>query len=139
MKLGTNQLRNFAKRYTAAWCSQDPASVAAFFSPNGALSVNGVLSVGQDAITEVARGFMSAFPDMVLTMDDVAVQSDHATYRWTLDGHNTGAGGTGKRVRISGSELWEIGDDGLIAQSQGQFNEAEYQHQLKYGFDGPKQ
>jgi len=76
---------------------------------------------------------------MVLTMDDVAVQSDHATYRWTLDGHNTGAGGTGKRVRISGSELWEIGDDGLIAQSQGQFNEAEYQHQLKYGFDGPKQ
>jgi uncharacterized protein (TIGR02246 family) len=133
MKLDSAQLQDFAMRYTAAWCSQDPARVAAFFSPNGSLSVNGVPAIGRSAITEVARGFMTAFPDMVLTMDDLVVSGDHATYHWTLDGHNTGPNGTGKRVRISGYEEWQTGDDGLIAASQGHFDEADYQYQLKYG------
>jgi len=33
------KLRDFATRYTAAWCSQDAASVAAFFSPSGSLTI----------------------------------------------------------------------------------------------------
>ena len=136
MTLDPAELRNFALRYSAAWCSQDPASVAAFFAENGTLSVNGVPAVGRDAIAEVARGFMSAFPDMVLTMDDVVILGDTAVYHWTLDGHNTGPGGSGKRVRVSGFEEWTFGVDGLIAESQGHFDEAEYQRQLKYGFEG---
>ena len=135
MALDLTQLRDFARRYTVAWCSQDPARVAAFFSPNGTLSVNGNLAAGRDAITEVARGFMSAFPDMVLTMGEVAISGAHATYHWTLDGHNTGPGGTGRRVRISGYEEWTFGVDGLIAESQGHFDEAEYQRQLQQGFN----
>jgi hypothetical protein len=31
MKADTGKLLDFGERYTAAWCSQDPASVAAFF------------------------------------------------------------------------------------------------------------
>ena len=31
--------REFATRYTAAWCSQDAASVAAFFAPGGSLNI----------------------------------------------------------------------------------------------------
>lgn len=46
-----------ATRYTAAWCSQ-----------------------------EAAQGFMTAFPDMVVTMDSLGVQGNHAVYRWTLTG-----------------------------------------------------
>jgi hypothetical protein len=34
-------LADFAERYTAAWCSQNAASVAACFSIDGSLSVNG--------------------------------------------------------------------------------------------------
>lgn len=33
---------------------------------------------------------------------------------WTLTGGNTGPSGTGKRVRISGYELWKIDNDGLL-------------------------
>ena len=138
MAIDPAQLRDFAKRYTAAWCSQDPASVAAFFAPNGSLSVNGAPSLGRDAITEVARGFMTAFPDMVLTMDDLDASGDHATYHWTLYGTNTGPGGTGKRVRITGFEEWTFGAGGLIAESKGHFDAADYNYQLKYGFDGPQ-
>ena len=128
------QCEEFAKRYTEAWCSQDPARVAAFFSPSGSLQINnGVASVGRAAITEAARGFMTAFPDLRVVMDELLVHGDRIKYRWTLSGTNTGPGGAGHQVRISGFEFWRIAADGLIASSQGQFNAAEYRRQLEQG------
>ena len=51
------RVRETARQYTAAWCSQDPARVAAFFAPNGSLEVNdGAPAVGREAIAGVARG-----------------------------------------------------------------------------------
>ena len=49
---------------------------------------------------------------------------------------NTGPGGTGRPVRISGVEQWRIGADGLIEESKGQFDEADYQRQLS-GAEAP--
>ena len=37
----------------------------------------------------------------------------------------------GKRVRISGYDLWKIDNDGLIAESKGDFHSAEYERQLR--------
>jgi uncharacterized protein (TIGR02246 family) len=103
------ELTRFAKRYADAWCSQNPDSVAAFFAENGSLTVNdGPSAVGRAAIAEVARGFMRDLPDMVVTMDDVSRDSDRTKFYWTLTGANTGPGGKGKHVRISGYELWKI-------------------------------
>ncbi len=128
------QLHELAERYTAAWGSRDPARVAAYYSSNGSLSVNGgAPAVGRSAITEVAQGFMTAFPDMKVLMDSLLVQGDRAVYRWTLVGTNTGPGGTGQRVRMSGFEVWQIGVDGLIAESRGHFDSAAYQRQLERG------
>ena len=125
-------LHEFATRYTAAWCSQDAASVASFFTENGSLTINdGSPSVGRTAITAAAQGFMTALPDVVVTMDRLTVDGNRATYHWTLTGTNTGPGGTGNAVRISGYEEWQIGADGLIAESKGHFDEAEYRRQLE--------
>jgi len=130
-------LRKFAERYTAAWCSQNPASVAEFFSPSGSLRVNDAEpATGRSAITEVARGFMSAFPDLKISMDELVVQARGAVYRWTLRGTNAGPGGTGKRVCVSGFEEWQLDEDGLIAASLGHFDSDEYERQLKHGFPG---
>ena len=130
------ELTKFAQRYAEAWCSQNPESVAAFFAKNGSLSVNdGTPAVGRAAIAEVARGFMRDLPDMVVTMDKVTRDSDGTKFHWTFTGTNTGPGGTGKRVRISGYELWKIDNDGLIAESKGHFDSAEYERQLKHGAD----
>ena len=75
-------LRNFAERYTAAWCSQDATSVAAFYSPGGSLRVNGgVPAVGRVAISEVAAGFMTAFPDLEIRMNDFLVEGDRTSRR----------------------------------------------------------
>ena len=126
------RLRDFATRYTAAWCSQNAASVAAFFSPGGSLQVNDAApAVGREAITGVAQGFMTAFPDMQVLMDGLDVEGEKAVYRWTLVGTNTGPGGTGRGVRISGFEEWRIGPDGLIAESLGHFDNDEYRRQLE--------
>jgi len=128
------ELTRFAKRYAEAWCSQNPESVAAFFAENGSLSVNdGPPAVGRAAIAEVAQGFMRTFPDMVVTMDDVSRDLAGTKFHWTLIGTNTGPGGTGERVRISGYELWKIDNDGLIGESKGHFDSAEYERQLKHG------
>ena len=125
-------ITRFAKRYAEAWCSQNPDNVAAFFAENGSLTVNdGPPAVGRAAIAEVARGFMRDFPNMVVTMDEVTHESDGTKFYWMLTGTNSGPGGTGKRVRISGYELWKIDNNGLIAVSKGHFDRAEYERQLK--------
>jgi len=124
-------MKAFATRYTAAWCSQDPASVATFFAESGWLKINdGAPSVGRAAITEAARSFMTDFPDMEVKMNGLERREEGYIYRWTLIGTNTGPGGTGNKVRISGYEEWSIGPDGLIAASLGHFDEADYQRQL---------
>lgn len=128
------QLRTFGTKYAAAWCSQEAARVAALYAENGFLAINeGTPSVGRTAITAAAQDFMTALPDMVVTMDDVSLQADHAVFRWTLTGTTTGPRGTGKAVRLSGYEEWRFGLEGLIAESQGHFDEAEYQRQLRIG------
>jgi uncharacterized protein (TIGR02246 family) len=131
--MNRDEITEFAKQYTAAWCSQNAASVGKFFAEDGSLTVNGVPAVGRKAITEVAQSFMTAFPDLVLLMDAVEVQSDQTIYRWTFIGTNTGPDGTGNAVRFSGYEEWTFGDDGLVADSQGHFDNDEYQFQLEHG------
>jgi uncharacterized protein (TIGR02246 family) len=124
-----------AKKYTAAWNSQTPANVASFFAEGATLYVNGAAATGRDAITEVAHGFMTAFPDMVLLMDKLDVQADKTIYHWTFIGTNSGPDGTGNKVHFSGFEEWTISEDGLISQSDGNFDNDEYQHQLAHGID----
>ena len=129
-------LKKFAKRYAEAWCSQDPDKVAAFFVERGSISINDrPPAVGRAAIAREAQAFMTTFPDMVLTFDKLEPRGDTTAFHWTLTGTNTGPGGTGNRVRISGYELWKIDNDGLIGDSLGHFDSAEYEGQLKHGVD----
>src|SRR5437868_5212187 len=135
--MSRDKLIDFARRYADAWCSQNPDNVAAFFAQNGSLRVNdGLPAIGRAAIAEVARGFMRDFPDMMVTFDNLETRpGGGTTFHWTLIGTNSGPNGTGNSVRISGYELWTFGADGLIQESEGHFDAAEYQRQLK-GSDG---
>jgi len=127
-------LRRFAEGYTAAWCSSDPERVAAHFAPNGSLAINGgTPAVGRDAIAATARGFYTALPDMQVYFDDLVIEGPRVEYHWTFTGTNTGPGGTGNAVRVSGYEEWTIDADGLIAASSGHYDAAEYARQLAHG------
>jgi hypothetical protein len=124
-------LLDFARRYTEAWCSQDPARVASFFAPGGSLSVNGASpATGRTAIAAVAQSFMTAFPDLRVSMAGLTNDGEWTLYQWNLSGTNTGPGGTGQPVHISGAERWRLSADGLIEESLGSFDAADYQRQL---------
>src|SRR5207249_8981266 len=147
----------FAQRYAKAWCSQNPESVTAFFAERGSISINnGPPAIGRAAIAKEAEAFMTTFPDMIVTFDKLEPREDSVAFHWTLIGTNTGPAGTGNKVRISGYELWKIDNGaggsratwtgkperveeqgcesinyGLIAESKGKFDAADYQRQIR--------
>ena len=121
-------LQDFARRYTVAWCSQDPASVAAFFEPDGLLTVNDrPPAIGRAAIAQVAQSFMRDFPDLQVMLDRLIEEPEGAQYHWTLTGTHAL---TGRAVRVSGYEQWTLSPAGWIANSCGIFDSAEYARQV---------
>ena len=127
MTLELPAVRAFARSYADAWCSHDPAKVAAHYVDGGTIAING----GEPAdITEVARGFLAAFPDIEVFVDHVVVNGDTAEFHWVFTGTSSQ---TGKWVRIPGYEEWTLADGGLVASSQGRYDQDEYDRQLEHG------
>ena len=122
------RIEELARAYTEAWCRRDAAAVAAHYVPGGTIAING----GEPAaIEDVARSFIEAFPDIEVFMDDLVIAADgRVEYRWTFTGTSSE---TGQWVRIPGYEEWTIAADGLIAGSEGHFDAAEYERQLRDG------
>jgi SnoaL-like polyketide cyclase len=105
--------------------------VAAHYVPGGTIAINGGDAAG---IAEVAEGFIASFPDIEVFMDDLVLREDGIVeYRWTFTGTSAE---TGQRVRVPGFEEWTIAPDGLIAESRGHYDQAEYDRQLRHGI-GP--
>ena len=127
-------LRMFAVRYSAAWCSGDPARVAAFFAEDATLTINGgAPHAGRTGIAEAARSFMTAYPDMIVELERLERQGDGYRFRWRFTGTNSGPGGTGRVVRISGYEDWTLDAGGLVAKSLGHYDAADWDRQLGKG------
>ncbi len=124
----------FAQAYAKAWCGDVPERVAGFFSPSGSLKVNdGPTAVGRTAIEQTVLGFMTAFPDLIVSFDRLERVGNRVHFHWTFTGTNTGPSGSGQFVRFSGYEDWRFGADGLVAESLGHFDAADYQRQLQSG------
>lgn len=131
-----DSVAEMAAAYTRAWCSKDPARVAARYAEHGSLTINdGAAAVGRAAITASAQAFMTSLPDMIVAMDSLRMDGRAGRYYWTLTGTNTGPGGTGKAVRISGYEEWTLDASGLIERSLGHFDAVEYARQIREGVD----
>ncbi len=131
------ELTEMANRYAAAWSGQDPVEFASFYSENGVLRINdGKPAVGREAVTETARSFMTAFPDMVVRLVELRQVDGHIEFHWRWTGTNTGPGGTGRAVDLNGYEQWTLDANGLILESLGHLDDAEYQRQLNAGLPG---
>jgi hypothetical protein len=122
------QIEQLACTYTEAWCSRHPARVAGQYVPGGTIAINSGEAAG---IAEVAEAFIAAFPDIEVFMDDLVLRDDGSVeYRWTFTGTSAE---TGNGVRIHGYEEWTIAPHGLIAESRGHYDQAEYDRQLQHG------
>jgi hypothetical protein len=111
MKLAANlggtgpsvELWELAVQCSRAWSTQDPNGMAACYEETGWQSINGGPPAdGRTALAEVASSYMTAFPDLQVSLDQLFTAGDAAFFVWTLTGTNTGPGGTGNPVRVSG-------------------------------------
>ena len=129
-------LEIFARSYAQAWGSNRPNFVASYFAEDGSIQINnGEPAIGREAITKVAQGFMTDLPDMKVRYDSLVTKENGTEFHWTLIATNTGPRGTGNKVKVSGYELWQLDDKGLIKNSQGHFPTEEYNRQLEFGID----
>ncbi len=134
MPLTLDAVRTMAESYAGAWSSHDPLAVASFYEEDGRITINlGEPTIGRAAIAEVAQSFYDAFPDLVVYLDDIRLAGNDAVFLWTLEGTNSGSGGTGNRVRVSGWEAWRLSEDCRVAQSMGYFDAVEYARQIEEG------
>lgn len=123
---------DFATRYAAAWTGHSASSVAAFYAESGSLTINGgAPAAGRAAVERAAQGFMTGYPDLVVRFDRLESRGDRVLFHWTFSGTNSGPGGTGRTVRISGYEDWKIGPDGLVADSQGHYDAQDWDRQAQ--------
>lgn len=125
-------LWDLALKCSRAWSTGDPEGMASCYEAiTGQQSINdGPPAIGREKLAEVAAAYMEAFPDLQVSLDQLLVAGNAAFFVWTLTGTNTGPGGTGNPVRVSGIEVWEMGESGLIAQSRGYYDAVEYERQL---------
>jgi len=123
-------------RASAAWSSQDAEGVAACYEDGASLTINrGTPAIGRAQLEATAASYMSAFPDLRVSVDHVLVAGDAIFWVWTLTGTNTGPGGSGNRVRVSGIEVWTMGETGLVANSVGYYDATAYERQIAHGIE----
>ncbi len=131
MPLEPNDIRKFAIQYTQAWCARSSKQVASCFSHDASSIINdGEPARGRDAIAEAMQAFFADFPDLVLHMDDIRSGGNKAIFLWTLEGTNSGPGGAGNAVKISGWQNWRLSDELLITEADGGYDAEDYDRQL---------
>ena len=128
-------VRSMAEEYSAAWCNRDAGAVASFFAPEGSRTINGGRPAkGRDG----DRGLGAGVHDGLPRSRGHARQpcGPRRSFRVLVDAHrhdNSGPGGMGYPVKISGKETWRLNGDGDIVESQGRFDQADYDRQVKMG------
>ncbi|MEM7177138.1 MAG: nuclear transport factor 2 family protein [Pseudomonadota bacterium] len=120
-----------AAAYTAAWNSKSAEAVASFYAEDGAIVINnGEPWQGRERVRDMAAGFYADVPDLTLTCDYVRCAGSHVIFAWTFTGHDAN---TGKPLKISGWEEWDLDDDLKVKASRGWFDAEDYARQAQPG------
>ena len=128
MSVEPTRMKQIATDYANAWSSKSPEAVASFYAEDGQISINrGDTLKGRAAISDMAAGFYTEFPDLIVHCDEIRTAGNHAIFVWTLEGHHAE---TKNHVKISGWEEWELDDSMTVKSSLGWFDAAEYERQI---------
>jgi steroid delta-isomerase-like uncharacterized protein len=94
---------------------KDLAVVDKLFAPE--VVVNGQ-RVGRVGIKQSMRRFITAFPNLRVTITEVVAEADRIGIWYTVQGTQTGEfegiRGTGKQVRWSGADLFRVEKDAIV-------------------------
>lgn len=128
MALAPEAAAKLGEAYTAAWNTGSPHVVASFFASEGKIVINGGEPwTGRARIAEMAKGFFSDVPDLRLVCNETRPAGNHLVYLWTFTGTHSR---TGKQLRVSGWEEWDLDADFKIVSSRGWFDADDYARQI---------
>jgi steroid delta-isomerase-like uncharacterized protein len=89
--LTRDETADVALRYLDVWNSKEVAAFDEVAHPDVVHHWGqGRDTAGIEALKGSTEAFFTAFPDMVMTFDDVIVEGDMVVIRWTLTGTHTG-------------------------------------------------
>ncbi len=117
----------------------DPDAVDGFVA-EGYVNHNPFVDDGREANRAFWAVWFAAFPDTVVTLEDVVVDGDRVaarfTYRATFTGPFLGLPPTGRAVEMRSIDIWRV-EDGWAVEHWDELNGAEFFAQLGAGGVAP--
>jgi predicted ester cyclase len=107
-------------RHADGFARRDPVALASDHLEQGTFESPAVGVVrGRDAIEQVYRYWLAAFPDMVFTWEPPIVDGDRAALFWTLKGtaHGQfyGVDGSDAQVTLVGAGTFRFANGGIVS------------------------
>ena len=134
---------NTTRFIEAGWNDKDVSAVDSFMAEPFIRRVNNVTTASnRKELAANMQVYITAFPDLHLTIDDVVATEDHVILNWTITGTNTGIFGeiqaTGKKVKVTGITRMDFNESGKIVYEDVFFNELSLLQQLGHRLIPPE-
>ncbi len=134
---------NTSQFIEAGWNGKNLTVVDSFMAEPFTRRVNNVTTASnRKELAANMQVYITAFPDLHLTIDDVVATEDHVILNWTITGTNTGIFGeiqaTGKKVKVSGITRMDFNELGKIVYEDVFFNELSLLQQLGHRLIPPE-
>ncbi|HEX4945705.1 MAG TPA: ester cyclase [Blastocatellia bacterium] len=117
----TEENKTIARRYVDVWNQHDPAALDTVFAANAVRHdpATGV-ATGIESIRTIMQALLTAFPDLLITIDQALADEDCAILRWTATGtHNgdfQGIPPTGKPINVKGNSVYQCANGKMLAE-----------------------
>ena len=136
----SKELKPIVDSFIEVWNNGNYDKLVTIIDPECVRSVNQLPDVNSiEGIKEVMIGFRTAYPDLVITIEDEIYTKNIATIRWTVDGTNTGSGempATGKAIKVWGITILHFSNGKLIKEIVAYDNQS-LMEQLGYDMTPP--
>jgi steroid delta-isomerase-like uncharacterized protein len=115
--MNPDERKHLVREFHAHYDAGDLAAMAALLRPD--MVVHGMPGVppGRAGFLALSQQFLTAFPDVQTTVEDVVAEGDKVVVRWTAQGTHQGAffgvPGSGLRVTAQAIEIWRVADGQL--------------------------
>ena len=112
--MSAEQNKSIVRRWVEeGWNKRNTALIDQLFTPNFYQHETGPESVNSsETLKPFVAGYLSAFPDLQFTIEDLIAEGDKVVWRFKATGNNTGPfmGGpvTGKSVAVTGTITFRL-------------------------------
>src|SRR5262245_26380539 len=120
-QVNEESLKDIARRYVDIWNQHNPAALETVFATDAVRNDPATgASEGIENIREIMNTLLTAFPDLVISIDQVLADEDCAILRWTGSGTHKGdflgASPSGKTFSSKGNSIYQCVGGKIIAE-----------------------